>query len=277
MAFAKASLLHSYRRLSKSRWLDLAFLITNTVIAAYSIAFVVILVCACIPGASKWAITATEQQGIAKGVVYVAVAAADVVTSLVLLILPVPAIWRLQLPKTQKLGLACMFFIGVVTLAISCFQLALIPSLVGDSDITWAVSTSSILISAETSLIIICACFPTLLPFLRHYKPSWVGGSNTAESHPEAVPIANIAIEPTMKSRTRPISELTIFKGRPTRLQAWERMPDVESVRSPVTVASLDKFDSDLPKMDSIMTPPSENRLGSPQEFSWLNLRKSMG
>ena len=58
-------------------------------------------------------------------------------------------------------------------------------------------------------------------------------------------------METGYKPRIRPISELTLFKGRQKRSQ-WERMP--EPVPSPAMDISLQAFDFQLPKEGNIVT-----------------------
>ena len=47
-----------------------------------------------------------------KGAVYISTASLNAITDMALLIMPIPVIWKLQLPKLQKIGLIAMFGVG---------------------------------------------------------------------------------------------------------------------------------------------------------------------
>ena len=112
VAFAKISLLISYRKFSISRWLSLAATITIAMIAAYSLAIMFAILFACTPIQKGWDITVTEGNCINRDALYIAAVATNVATDLILLILPIPVMVQLKLPAVQKVGLLCMFAVG---------------------------------------------------------------------------------------------------------------------------------------------------------------------
>ena len=112
MAFAKISLCLFYRRLSDARWFQMANWTTLAVIVAYTVAIILVLVFACNPIDKSWDITIKSGQCIDKGALYVATAAINAATDLMLLLLPLPIIRQLKLPVLQKVGVMLMFVIG---------------------------------------------------------------------------------------------------------------------------------------------------------------------
>lgn len=112
MACAKFSLLLFYQRLSKMAWLKWSCWAVAGVIVSYSIALMLALIFACTPMEKNWDITVQEGTCINKGAIYIATAALNVFTDVVMLVLPIPMIAKLQLPKVQKAGLICMFGVG---------------------------------------------------------------------------------------------------------------------------------------------------------------------
>jgi hypothetical protein len=67
----------------------------------------------CDPPAASWDLSlAPTAKCINKPVFYIASGAINVGTDLVLLLLPWPMVWNLQLPRRQKLGLALIFLTG---------------------------------------------------------------------------------------------------------------------------------------------------------------------
>ncbi|KHO10776.1 hypothetical protein MAA_11622 [Metarhizium robertsii ARSEF 23] len=90
-----------------------------------------------------------------------------IVTDLVMLMLPVPYVWRLQLPRIQKIALGCVFLAGVFVTIISMIRFYHLLSLdLEDPDITWNFVTVGIWSFVEGNTAIVCACLPFLRPVM---------------------------------------------------------------------------------------------------------------
>ncbi|OAA36444.1 integral membrane protein [Metarhizium rileyi] len=88
-----------------------------------------------------------------------------IVTDFVMLALPVPYIWRLQLPHMQKFGLACVFLVGVFVTIISIVRLYYLLLLdLNDPDITWNFVPVGVWSIVEGNIAVVCACLPFLKP-----------------------------------------------------------------------------------------------------------------
>ena len=112
MAFAKIALMLSFKRLSEERWFQLSIWTTLVVVVAYSIAIILALIFACSPIQKSWDITITSGTCINKGALYLALASFNAATDLVMLVLPIPMVLTLRIPRRQKVVLTCMFTIG---------------------------------------------------------------------------------------------------------------------------------------------------------------------
>lgn len=108
-------------------------------------------------------------------------AVGTLVTGIAILCLPIPAIWRLHLPRTQKWALICIFSIGVFTLAISIVRLTTLGS--PDEDLTYNAVTSSCWSVAELSSGIIAAALATIRPLVGRFIPSFASKFNDALKH----------------------------------------------------------------------------------------------
>ncbi|RTE75850.1 hypothetical protein BHE90_009688 [Fusarium euwallaceae] len=100
---------------------------------------------------------------------------------MILLTMPIPMVWGLQLPTRQKIGIILFFFIGIGTLLTCVLRLIqFIPTLYS-LDATWDIAPTQLWIFPETSLLVICPCLTTLRRFLAHVAPTWIGmrGSST--------------------------------------------------------------------------------------------------
>lgn len=112
MGFAKLSLLLFYRRLSPQQWLRWSVYAVMVFITAYSVALMFTLIFACKPLKKNWDITVTEGECLNKAMIYLATAGLNALTDIILLILPIPMIVKLQVPRVQKIGLIIIFCIG---------------------------------------------------------------------------------------------------------------------------------------------------------------------
>lgn len=111
-SFAKVSLLIFYFRLSPQRWFKRAVWISLAIIAGYSIGIFFALVFACDPIAMSWDATITEGTCINRPSLYIATAAANIISDLILFALPIPIVVKLQIPRRQKVGLSFIFAVG---------------------------------------------------------------------------------------------------------------------------------------------------------------------
>ncbi|CAK3852960.1 integral membrane [Lecanosticta acicola] len=211
MALAKFSLLLFYRKLSMDRWFKYSVYGVMAFVISYSIALAFSLIFACTPLERNWDITITAGSCVNKGRIYLATAGLNAATDVILLILPTPMIWQLSVPLVQKIGLACIFGIGSLTLITSLVRLSLLPPMVSALDTTWAISTPAIWICVEANLVIICGCLPILRLFFRHVAPRLIG------EYPETT-----ASKPSSRGK-RPIhsvAELSILDGAQRRSAA---------------------------------------------------------
>jgi len=97
--------------------------------------------------------------------------AMNVVTDLYVLIVPVPALLRLQMDFKRKLRVMAVFSLGVFACATSIIRLGETSILYQSHDATWNLSKISIWVVIEVNVGIICSCMLALPPFLKRYWP----------------------------------------------------------------------------------------------------------
>ncbi|KXH25986.1 integral membrane protein [Colletotrichum nymphaeae SA-01] len=176
-SFAKVSLLIFYFRLSPQRWFKRAVWISLAIIAGYSIGIFFALVFACDPIAMSWDVTITEGTCINRPSLYIATAAANIISDLILFALPIPIVVKLQIPRRQKVGLFFIFAVGSLTVVTSIVRVSLLPAMLTSMDQSWVISWASLWIIVEANLVVICASLPTLRKFFRHVAPKIIGES----------------------------------------------------------------------------------------------------
>ncbi|CAG8899039.1 unnamed protein product [Penicillium egyptiacum] len=93
-------------------------------------------------------------------------AALQTFTDLVILVLPMPLLWKLQLPKRQKWEILVVFSLGIFIIGTSSARLYPLSIMVGGGDFTEANAQAALWSSLEANVSIVCICLPPLHPLL---------------------------------------------------------------------------------------------------------------
>ncbi|KAI1050182.1 hypothetical protein LB506_001622 [Fusarium annulatum] len=185
-SLAKLALLMFYFRLSPQRWFKISVWSTAVFISGYTIGIFFAVMFACHPIAMNWDVTITEGKCINRPGLYIATAITNIISDVILFILPLPMVLQLQMPFKQKVGLMGIFTIGSLTVITSIVRVSLLPGMLKSMDLTWVIAFPSIWIIVEANLIITCATMPTLRKFFKHVAPKLIGesryGSKTGKS-----------------------------------------------------------------------------------------------
>ncbi|KAI9810441.1 MAG: hypothetical protein M1826_003610 [Phylliscum demangeonii] len=179
MMFTKFAILIFFRRLSPQKVFRMAIYVTAFIVFGSYLSLGLALFFACHPIAMNWDITITHGSCINRAAVYLATAGANIATDFAILLLPIPMLWHLQIPKRQKYGLALVFGAGSLDCIISIIRLRTLQPLLTTADPTWLVVEPSIWITIELHLSLICACLIVLKPFLRRHMPALIGEHST--------------------------------------------------------------------------------------------------
>ncbi|KAJ5372549.1 hypothetical protein N7517_004555 [Penicillium concentricum] len=87
-------------------------------------------------------------------------------TDLMIVAMPMPLLWKLQLPKRQKWGILVVFSLGICIVATSAGRLYQLNIMVSGGDFTEANAQAALWSSLEANISIICICLPPLHPLL---------------------------------------------------------------------------------------------------------------
>jgi hypothetical protein len=114
---------------------------------------------------------------------YSAVASSDLAIDVIVIALPMPVLWSLQLPTAKKFALTLVFGIGFVILAITAVRIKFMLEL-NQSDITYSASQMALLSACVPLLGIINANLPILPPaFKRVFNSTALSTSFRKTSH----------------------------------------------------------------------------------------------
>ncbi|CAL8578664.1 hypothetical protein XPA_004431 [Xanthoria parietina] len=149
--------------LRRATYCMIAFLVVN------AIAWFVPTVAVCQPIPAYW------NQEPAKCINYqvfgVWISLPHIVSDLVILILPLPVLWRMQMARTKKLGLTVTFLTGSIGIVGACMRLALYihrqyVQRPGASQTTKSIAGNVIASYVEPGMYLIAACLPRLRPLI---------------------------------------------------------------------------------------------------------------
>lgn len=112
---SKTSLLTFYLQISPQKWFRITIWATIMMVASYTIVIASLLLFGCQPIRAAW-----DPYAFGTGkcvdlpVLYIAIAVANIVSDIILFIIPIPTIARLKMPLAQKVGAGVMFGVGSV-------------------------------------------------------------------------------------------------------------------------------------------------------------------
>ncbi|KAL8942327.1 MAG: hypothetical protein Q9211_001444 [Gyalolechia sp. 1 TL-2023] len=171
MCSTKFSLLAFYWRIFKQSKIRIPIYVLVAVVSCWGIAGILVILLQCQPVSEYWNRFAVTDSAPHCGVnitqFFYGVAIPNILTDAALLVLPMPFIWKLHLPRAQKLALTSIFILGafVIGVSITRFTVLLKLNLVSP-DITWNYVDNQIWTAVESHVGIICACLPSLRPLL---------------------------------------------------------------------------------------------------------------
>ncbi|KAF2275265.1 uncharacterized protein EI97DRAFT_494860 [Westerdykella ornata] len=130
----------------------------------------------CRPLARNWDMTIPGKCG-SQPKFYFAMGLINIITDIVLIILPMPFLYNLRMATKKKLLAASLLSIGIMTWIITIYRQVVLPSL-NFADMTHEGVLATLLSGLEPSIAIVLACLPLLRPLLgrsNKNKPSSYG------------------------------------------------------------------------------------------------------
>ncbi|KAI1204348.1 uncharacterized protein F4807DRAFT_447797 [Annulohypoxylon truncatum] len=171
LMFAKWSILLFYQRVfgvsrSSVRWFARA---TMVIVFLWMVSVVLETFLLCRPLAYNWDTSIKGSCG-DRNTVYVVAGATNMVTDFMVLLIPVPTIWKLSLPISQRIALTATFGLGLFITAISIIRLKSLMD-ISFTDPTWTLPMGLMWTVLEPELEILVANFPFMRPYLSKILP----------------------------------------------------------------------------------------------------------
>ena len=193
--FTKLSVLFLYRRIFTGDIFRRALWIMYSIVAMWTIAFFFCNLLQCWPISTNWALFGYDPANcIETTTMYLAQSWSDVLTDVMILSMPAPCIWALQMSTKHKFGVIGIFLTGFLTVGAGVAKLVVYyhiqyESLVlSNPDISYLLTPSLYWPMVESSLGIVGACLPLLRPLFTDgsrtrvvRKLRYVSGGNSKE------------------------------------------------------------------------------------------------
>ncbi|KAK0609242.1 hypothetical protein B0T14DRAFT_601099 [Immersiella caudata] len=179
--FIKLAFLFQYYRVLAIQHMRIVYIIAIIVVGGWALSQTFVGIFTCTPINGFWDKT-IESKCIPNIPQWYINAAGNIITDVAVFCLPLPAIWKLQLPKQQKIILIGVFGLGFFTVIVSVIRIRYLKLF---EDFPWENVTSSLWSVGELTSAITCCCLPTLRPLVGRYFPNFIGGTG-AGSRPTA-------------------------------------------------------------------------------------------
>ncbi|RYP69772.1 hypothetical protein DL771_005881 [Monosporascus sp. 5C6A] len=163
VGFAKVSILLFYLRLSPQRWFHIVVYTLIGAVSCYSTVYLLLNIFPCRPIAAAWDRNIEKKTCLDAWKAYWALSIFNILMDVATLMLPIPVIAPLNMPKKQKISVCLLFATGIFP------------------DRTWDVAEDYILSYLETNVGIICASVPALRPLFLRFLPALVPSSLSSD------------------------------------------------------------------------------------------------
>ncbi|CAG8274691.1 unnamed protein product [Penicillium olsonii] len=170
LAFTKFSILFQYLRIFPGRSFRIACYVMMAIVATYSIWAIVSGYVNCVPVAKFWN---HDLPGSCLNfeAVWFFNASMNIATDIALLLLPMPLLSQLQLPRMQKFALMGVFAMGILVVVTSILRLSSLREVANSPDTSYSNVGAAYWTAAECNVAIMCSCLPFLRPIISSIFP----------------------------------------------------------------------------------------------------------
>ncbi|KUJ12789.1 uncharacterized protein LY89DRAFT_558860, partial [Mollisia scopiformis] len=172
ITLVKASILALYFRVFLSNNFRIAAGIVLVLVVFSGLGVIAAIVFQCSPVDLAWDRTIVGGRCINVNELAYAAGAISVALDIIILVLPLPELYHLQMSKKKKLNVMFMFSLGTIACITSIVRLKYLVDFAKSTDPTWDNAIPVIWSFLEICVAIICACLPAIRAILSRYLPS---------------------------------------------------------------------------------------------------------
>ncbi|KAK0628088.1 hypothetical protein DIS24_g10834 [Lasiodiplodia hormozganensis] len=181
----KVSILLFYLRIFPEKGFRRVVFVVIGLCVGYAIAFVLVSIFQCRPIKYAWLQWDDEHEGTCNNINAQgwSSAALNVILDLIVIILPMPQLWQLQLNKRKKFLLLLMFSVGFFVTIVSILRLQVLIQFGSTHNLTWDYTPVGYWSTIEIHVGIICACMPAIRALLMQWMPKVMGQTTKDKSY----------------------------------------------------------------------------------------------
>ncbi|CBF80316.1 hypothetical protein AN8328.2 [Aspergillus nidulans FGSC A4] len=165
-----------YNIFSTKKSFIISVIVVMIIVWLWAISVVLETLLLCRPLAYNWD-TSTDGECGERNATFVVAGTLNLVTNLMVMVLPLPHIWKLKLNLAKKLALTAVFCMGLLVSVISIVRLMALMA-IDFNDITYTLPMGVLWTVLEPQLAIVCANMPVLKPILSRMFPRLFGSTN---------------------------------------------------------------------------------------------------
>lgn len=152
-----------YMRIFPVKSMKIACKIINWYLLLWFITFQTTAIFQCTPVSYFWNRATENGHCIASTSFFIALATTNLFTDVALLLMPIPSIWKLSVRTPQKIRLSSIFLVGTFVCVIAIVRIQTL-TVIDDTDITYSNSFAGLFTAIESSIGVVVACMPSLMP-----------------------------------------------------------------------------------------------------------------
>ncbi|KAK7722958.1 hypothetical protein SLS57_004814 [Botryosphaeria dothidea] len=183
VGLVKISILLQYIRVFATKKMQTACRIVLTLNSMFTIETVIISVFDCTPIPFFWDKTIKGGHCVDFGAMWFSHASVNIAFDLIIVILPMPVINSLKLPRRQKIALMGIFALGAFASVTSILRLQSIYNVSYSHDITYDNVGAALWSAVEINTAIICASLPTFKAVVNKIFPRLLGSTRSTSRH----------------------------------------------------------------------------------------------
>ncbi|KAK4031578.1 hypothetical protein C8A01DRAFT_51390 [Parachaetomium inaequale] len=165
MATIKTSILLLYHRIFPNQTFRKALLVLGALIFAWAMAAFFLSILTCVPVESSWDIT-IQGRCINYGTVTLVIGIFNILMDFIILVYPMPMLWKLQMPRRRKILLSFAFGAGSIACVVSIARLFYAQRVESTYDTTWDNVWAAMLSGLEMCTAIVACCTVTYRPLI---------------------------------------------------------------------------------------------------------------
>ncbi|KAI8724005.1 hypothetical protein NCS52_00257400 [Fusarium sp. LHS14.1] len=211
IAFIKLTILALYWKLfSITARVPIAILFSSVVI--WMVVLVLVATFSCNPVEKQWNILIEHGNCMEQKPVYLGGSLPNVIIDFVLVGMPLPSVFRLNIPLGRRIILAGMFTLGFFICIVSIIRLTIVMSIrTDDRNVTYNLRDFMLWSTVEINIGLVCACLPSMRPLLQVIGLSRLFSTGRGTSEPSG-PTGNSSSYPLSRTEgSRPRKQGGIF------------------------------------------------------------------